>query len=47
MEEARWKKLCDAARVSESISQNDMNEILSVMTSFNRSGYGRSYKPIN
>ena len=47
LEEARWKKLCDAARVSESISQNDMNEILSVMTSFNRSGYGRSYKPIN
>ena len=47
LEEARWKKLCDAARVSESISQNGMNEILSVMTSFNRSGYGRSYKPIN
>lgn len=47
IEEARWKRLCDAARVSESISQNDMNEILSVMTSFNRSGYGRSYKPIN
>ena len=47
LEEARWKKLCDAARVSESISQNDMNEILSVMASFNRSGYGRSYKPIN
>lgn len=46
LEEARWKRLCDAARVSESISQNDMNEILSVMTSFNRSGYGRSYKPI-
>lgn len=47
LEEQKWKKLCSAARVSENISQNDMNEILSVMTSFNKSGYGRSYKPIN
>lgn len=42
-----WLQLCSRARVSESISQNAMNEILSVMTSFNRGSYGRTYKPIS
>ena len=43
----RWLQLCDAARVSEYITQNEMNEILDVKTSFNRKIYNKSYKPIN
>lgn len=47
MLKADWLRACDAARVAPYFSQNDMNEILSVMASFNRSGYGRTYKPIS
>lgn len=42
-----WMQACSRARISENISQNAMNEILSVMTSFNRGAYGRTYKPVN
>lgn len=44
---ADWLKACSNARISESVSQNAMNEILSVMTSFNRGMYSRTYKPVN
>lgn len=43
----RWLQLCDAARVSEYVSQNDMDEILDAHVSFNRKSYNKSYKPIN
>ena len=40
-----WARLCERARVSEKVSQNDMNRILDVMTSFDRKSYGKSFKP--
>ena len=43
---ADWNKLCAAARVSDHISQNEMNEILDVRTSWNRKLFGKSLKPI-
>lgn len=39
-----WNRLCDAARVSEYISQNEMNDILDAKTSWNRKVYGKTYK---
>ena len=36
----------DQARVPDSISQNEMNEILDVKASYDRKVYGKSYKPI-
>lgn len=45
LEEARWKRLCDAARVPESISQNEMNNILDAAVSRDVHNYGRTYKP--
>lgn len=47
MLKTEWLQACSNARTPESISQNAMNEILCVMTSFNRSSYGRTHKPIN
>lgn len=43
----RWLQLCDAARVSEYINQNDMDKILDAKVTFNRKIYGKSFKPIN
>lgn len=40
-----WLKQCDQARVT-SLSQNDMNNILDIKTSWDRKSYGKSYKPI-
>lgn len=40
-----WARLCERARVPEKVSQNDMNRILDVMTSFDRKSYGKSFKP--
>lgn len=42
----QWLKHCDAARTPESISQNEMDEILNVQASWDRKMYGKSYKPI-
>lgn len=42
----QWLFHCDAARVSESISQNEMDAILDAHSSWDRKIYGRSYKPI-
>ena len=44
--EQKWAKQCDQARIS-SLSQNDMNEILNIRNSWNRSNYGFSYKPVH
>lgn len=41
-----WLRLCNAARVKEHLSQNDMDRILDAKTSWNRKSYGRSLKPI-
>ena len=46
MLEQKWLKLCDAARVSERISQNEMDQILDARTNWNRKSYGKSYKPL-
>ncbi len=41
-----WNRQCDAARVTDYLSQNDMDEILDAKTSWNRKLYGKTYKPI-
>lgn len=46
MLERKWYKQCDAARVDDYISQNDMDQILDAKSSWNRKVYGKSYKPI-
>lgn len=45
--EQKWNKLCDAARVGESISQNDMDHVLDAKNSWNRKIFNKSYKPIH
>lgn len=42
----RWLQLCDEARVSDYINQNQMNEILDSKTTWNRKAYNRSFKPV-
>lgn len=42
---AQWRIHCDAARVPEYINQNEMDDLLEVMSSHNRKVHGRSYKP--
>ena len=44
--EQRWQKQCDAARVDDYLSENQMNEILDAVSNWNRKIYGKSYKPI-
>ena len=47
MEYAIWSKLCSEARVADSLSQNEINEILDVLTSFDIHSYNvSSTKPI-
>ena len=41
----QWQIHCDAARVPEYVSQNEMNDLLEVLSSHNRKVHGRSYKP--
>lgn len=41
-----WLRLCDAARVSQALSQNDAQEIMDGMTTWDRHLYGRTQKPI-
>jgi hypothetical protein len=41
----QWLIHCDAARVPEYVSQNEMNDLLDVTSSYNRKVHGRSYKP--
>lgn len=44
--EQDWLKRCSQARVPESISQNDMNEILDASTNWNRKVFNKSFKPV-
>ena len=41
-----WLRACNAARIPEHFSQNDMDAILDVKTSWNRKSYGKSFFPI-
>lgn len=41
-----WLRACNAARVSEHLSQNDMDAILDAKNSWNRKSYGKSFKAI-
>lgn len=41
----QWQIHCDAARVPEYVSQNEMNDLLDVVSSANRKIHGKSYKP--
>ena len=43
---ADWIRQCNAARVPEHITQNEMNDILDVKTRFDRKVYNKSFKPI-
>lgn len=42
----QWLIHCDAARVPEYISQEEMDSILNSLTSWDRKRYNKSYKPI-
>ena len=42
----QWLLHCDAARVPDYVSQNEMNDLLEVTSSYNRKVHGRSFKPI-
>ena len=44
--EAEWLKNCNAARIPEHLSQNDMDAILDVKYRWDRKNYGKSLKPI-
>ena len=41
----QWQIHCDAARVPEYVNQNEMNDLLDAMSSFNKKVHGKSYKP--
>lgn len=41
-----WLRLCNAARIPEHFSQNDMDRILDVKVRWDRKCYGKSIKPI-
>lgn len=43
---ADWPRLCNAARIPEHLSQNDMNEILDVKTRWSRKMFRKSFKPM-
>jgi hypothetical protein len=43
---ADWLRACSAARVSEYLTQNDMDAIADVRTRWDRKMYGKSFKPI-
>lgn len=42
----QWLFHCNAARVPEHVSQNEMDQILNAQSSWDRKTYGNSYKPI-
>ena len=42
----QWLFHCDAARVPEYISQEEMNKVLDVQSGWGRKTYGKSYKPV-
>jgi len=47
MLQQEWQRTCDDARNPIHLSQNDMNELLDVKSSWNRKRYNSSFKPLN
>lgn len=43
---ADWLRLCNAARIPEHFSQNDMDRILDAKVSWDRKQYAKTLKPI-
>jgi hypothetical protein len=43
---ADWLQLCNAARIPDHLSQNDMDAILDVKVRWDRKMYGKSFKSI-
>lgn len=43
---ADWLQLCNAARIPDHLSQNDMDSILDVKVRWDRKIHGKSFKPI-
>lgn len=41
-----WLQLCNAARIPEHLSQNDMDKILDVRVRWDRKAYGKSFKAV-
>ena len=41
-----WLNKCNAARIPEYISQNDMDKILDARARWDRKAYGKSFKPM-
>ena len=44
--QSEWNRRCDAARIADNVSQNDMDSIMDIKTSWDRKQHGKSYKPI-
>ena len=44
--EKEWLKKCNAARIKDHLSQNDMDTILDVKTRWDRKQFGKSLKPL-
>lgn len=44
--EAEWLRRCNAARIKDHLSQNDMDTILDVKTRWDRKQFGKSLKPL-
>ena len=45
--ENMWKTKCTQARVPDYINQNEMDEILNALSSWDRKRFGKSFKPIH
>jgi hypothetical protein len=44
--EQQWKTKCTQARVPDYLNQNEMDEILNTISSWDRKRFGKSFKPI-
>ena len=43
---ADWLRLCNAARIPQHLTQNDMNDVLDVKVRWDRKQYGKAFKPL-
>lgn len=41
-----WLRFCNAARIPEHITQNEINDVLDVKTRWDRKSYGKTFKPM-
>lgn len=42
----KWEKLCTQSRIPDYVTQNEMDEILNVNSSWDRKRFGKSFKPV-